>query len=117
MKKVIEKYYCDVCDKEVEKEEDLKNIKIPIPYYYDREIITANEWMSICSECNEALKDIIKEHFADIKLIWCVGTEIGEIKYKKISLKSNRSSETLNDIRNGKGLKQLNKSEDGLHKV
>lgn len=116
MKKVIEKYYCDVCGKEVGKEKDLKDIEIPIDYYYDGKIFAANQEMSICDECNEALKHIIKEHFADIKLIWCAGVEVGEIKYKKDELNDDKHSETLNDIVNGKGLKPLSENTDGLYK-
>ena len=114
MKKVIEKYYCDVCNKEVGKEKDLKNIVIPIPYYCDRETITSNQGICICDECNEALKYIIQQHFADIKLIWYAGIEIDEVKYKQ---SDDNCSETLKDIIDDKGLSPLGKSNNGLYKI
>lgn len=84
MKVETVKYYCDVCNKEVKDEKDFKLIQIPVDYIYDREILITNAKLSICDECNEVLKNIIKEQFADIKMIWCGGLEVKKIKYKEV---------------------------------
>ena len=81
MKVVEEKYYCDVCKKEVEKEE-LEAFSIPVKYFYDRDVLTEKVSIEICDECKEALKDSIRSKFAKINLIWCGGVEVEEVVYK-----------------------------------
>lgn len=84
MKDKITKYCCDVCGKEVEKEE-LKSYQIPATYYFDREILTHGVWIDICSECEESLKEIIRKNFAEINDIWCWGKEVKKVIYKEVN--------------------------------
>ena len=84
MKVETVKYYCDVCHKEVKDEKDFKFIKIPVDYLQEGKILTSNIKFSVCDECNEFLKNIIKEKFADIKMIWCGGLKVKEVKYKEV---------------------------------
>ena len=82
MKEELVNYYCDVCGKKVKKEE-LHSYKIPVRYYYDREITTTDTCIEICEECRQALKNAIREKFAQIAKVWCCGTEIERVVYKE----------------------------------
>lgn len=81
MKKETVSYYCDVCGKHVKKDE-LHSYKIPVKYYYDREITTTDASIEICEECRQALKKAISKNFAQIAEVWCGGTEIEKVVYK-----------------------------------
>lgn len=82
MKKEYVEYLCDVCKKEVKKEQ-LYSYKIPVTYYYDREVTTTDITIEVCEECKQALKKAINENFAKISQVWCVGLNIEEVVYKK----------------------------------
>lgn len=82
MKKECIAYYCDVCGKKV-KQAELRRYKIPVKYYYDREIKTTDTHIEICEECRQALKNAIREKFAEIAEVWCGGTEIERVVYKE----------------------------------
>lgn len=81
MKEELVNYYCDVCGKKV-KQEELRSYKIPVKYYYDREIKTTDTQIEICEECQQALKNVIREKFAEIAVVWCSGTKIERVVYK-----------------------------------
>lgn len=66
---------CDCCKKEVN---ELKDCKIPMTYFYDREVKTSNRKIGLCDECNEKLKNVIREHFHKFRDVWCVGVEDDE---------------------------------------
>lgn len=68
-------YICDCCKKEVN---ELKDCKIPMTYFYDREVKTSNRKIGLCDECNEKLKNVIREHFHKFRDIWCYGVEDDE---------------------------------------
>lgn len=78
------KHYCDVCNKEVKDENDFRLIQIPVDYLQEGKILTSNIKFSVCDECNEFLKNIIKENFAYITNTWCCGLEVKEVKYKEV---------------------------------
>lgn len=82
MKEELVNYYCDVCGKQVEREE-LRSYKIPVKYYYDREIKTTDIHIEICEDCQQALKNAIREKFAEIAEVWCGGTKIERVVYKE----------------------------------
>ena len=84
MKVETVKYYCDVCNKEVKNENDFRLIQIPVDYLQEGKILTSNIKFSVCDECNEFLKNIIKENFAYITNTWCCGLEVKEVKYKEV---------------------------------
>ena len=84
MKVETVKYYCDVCNKEVKGEDDFRLIQIPVDYLQEGKILTSNIKFSVCDECNEFLKNIIKENFAYITNTWCCGLEVKEVKYKEV---------------------------------
>lgn len=81
MKEELVNYYCDVCGKKV-KQEELRRYKIPVMYYYDRKITTTDTHIEICEECQQALKNAIREKFAEIAVVWCSGTKIERVVYK-----------------------------------
>lgn len=66
---------CDCCKKEVN---ELKVCKIPMIYFYDREVKTSNRKIELCNECNEKLKNVIREHFHKFRDVWCYGVEDDE---------------------------------------
>lgn len=80
MKKETVSYYCDVCGKQVKKDE-LHPYRIPVKYYYDRETTTTDTSIEICEECRQALKKAISENFAQIAEVWCGGTEVEKVVY------------------------------------
>lgn len=82
MKVETTKYYCDVCGKEVEKDE-LTQYKLPMDYLYDGETLITDGSVEICKECRHALNDAIKKGFAQIAMIWCAGIKVKEVVYKK----------------------------------
>lgn len=84
MKVETVKYYCDVCNKEVKDENDFRLIQIPVDYLQEGKILTSNIKFSVCDECNEFLKNIIKENFAYITNTWCCGLEVEKVKYKGV---------------------------------
>ena len=53
-------------------------------YLQEGKILTSNIKFSVCDECNEFLKNIIKENFAYITNTWCCGLEVKEVKYKEV---------------------------------
>lgn len=72
MKKEITEYYCDVCGKKLDKPDLLKEIKIPIKrtmYSIDtfKEIKDIRSF-ELCPECINALYEVIKKYFADIRV-------------------------------------------------
>ena len=84
MKVETVKYYCDVCHKEVKDEKDFKLIQIPVDYLQEGKILTSNIKFSVCDECNEFLKNIIKENFAYITNTWCCGVQVEEVKDEEV---------------------------------
>ena len=84
MKVETVKYYCDVCNKEVKDENDFRLIQIPVDYLQEGKILTSNIKFSVCDECNEFLKNIIKENFAYITNTWCCGLEGEKMKDKGV---------------------------------
>ena len=82
MKKQIMKYCCDVCSKEVKSADELKQVKIPVDFIFDRELKDSIAVLDICQECKNALKEVIKENFAEIVDVWYGGIETRKIKYK-----------------------------------
>lgn len=75
-------YCCDVCGKEVKNADELEQVKILIDFIFDRELKDSIAVLDICHECKNALKEAIKENFAEIVDVWYGGIEIRKIKYK-----------------------------------
>ena len=85
IKKEVIKYYCDVCGKEVESADELKQVQIPVDAIFNwsgpglqDSIVT----LDICSECRKALRKAIKENFAEIVHTWDEEIETRKVKYK-----------------------------------
>ena len=61
---IIEKYKCDICGKEVEKETDLR--KETVPCYGEGSFFTQTS-VDMCDDCASRLRKIIYQNFAEIR--------------------------------------------------
>lgn len=61
-KKIFKVYWCDLCKKEVESEDDLQK-RLKNPYYDKADFKNANHLlkMEICDECRHHLKVAVKD--------------------------------------------------------
>ena len=91
MKVESTKYYCDVCGKEVESNDYLTGVVIPIRYlqssdyqgfgYFDEK--PHRQSLEICDECLEALRKAISKNFADMYAQSYTNEIAIKLKYKK----------------------------------
>lgn len=62
---VIEKWKCDVCEKECSSEKDMRRTNIPC--YAGIEFKLFDEAsLDLCPECSTKLREVISKHFAHI---------------------------------------------------
>lgn len=82
MKKVIEKYYCDVCGKEVEPK-GFKYITVPCKCWdcEGRSFSKGERKIELCDECANAFFNITMEQFAEVND--CYGIS-AKVKYKEV---------------------------------
>lgn len=74
-------YICDCCKKEfneLDLDAGLNECIIPMKYWYDGVLKTANKKIELCDECNEKLKSVIRDNFHKFSYTWCVGLEDDE---------------------------------------
>ena len=81
MKQVIEKYYCDVCAKEV-KSKEFKYITVPCKFWdcEGKSFSKGERKIEVCDECANAFFDITMQHFAEVND--CYGIT-AKVKYKE----------------------------------
>ena len=85
MKKVIEKYYCDVCGREVSNADYLFAVTVPIRQYSSdgRDFSRITRSLGLCYECKNAFYKINERYFAVISDTY--GYIDTTVKYKEVN--------------------------------
>lgn len=92
---IIEKYKCDICGKEVEKEADLR--KETVPCYGEGSFFTQIS-VDMCDNCASRLRKIIYQNFAEIRDNY--GLTVKQVfKKDDLSIVSNQEYRKENDNR------------------
>ena len=86
MEKIVTKYYCDICEEEVESKEALKEYMLPVEESdcEGRSLFPSVSKMDMCLKCAEKYRKMVYKHFAKVKLFpYDTIRELGSAFYNK----------------------------------